>query len=196
MSIMCFCFHLPLFLLQPLRESLNKAVMDSDFELLIAALKALGNAGHPASIKMIMKLLPGFGTTCALLSHRVLVETILVLRNFAKKEPRMVRLHHFRLCLTIKTTLMMCVFNVLFVLTTPIFTNQIQQIAIQLFHRDMHPELRMAAAMVLFETKLPMGLVTYLANILMREKNLQVTSFVYTYMKSMTKNTAPDYASV
>lgn len=60
----------------------------------------------------------------------------------------------------------------------------------------MHPELRMAAAMVLFETKLPMGLVTYLANILMREKNLQVTSFVYSYMKSMTKNTAPDYASV
>lgn len=87
--------------------------MDSDFEMLIAAIKALGNAGHPASIKPIMKLLPGFGNACALLSHRVLVETILVLRNFAKKEPKMVRLHIFRFCFTIKTTLMKCVFNVL-----------------------------------------------------------------------------------
>lgn len=87
--------------------------MDSDFEMLITALKALGNAAHSASIKPIMKLLPGFGNTCAILPHRVLVETILVLRNFAKKEPKMVRLHIFRLCFTIKTTLMMCVFNVL-----------------------------------------------------------------------------------
>lgn len=90
-----FFSHPLLFLLQPLREALNKAIMDSDFEMLITALKALGNAGHPASIKPIMKLLPGFGNTCALLSHRVLVETILVLRNFAKKEPKMVRLHIF-----------------------------------------------------------------------------------------------------
>lgn len=69
--------------------------------------------------------------------------------------------------------------------------------AVQLFMDEaLHPELRMVAAIVLFETKLPMGLVTTLANVLLKEKNLQVASFVYSYMKAMTKNTTPDFASV
>lgn len=62
--------------------------------------------------------------------------------------------------------------------------------------KALHPELRMVAALTLFETKMPMGLVTTLANALLKEDDLQVSSFVYTYMKAMTKNTAPDYASV
>lgn len=69
--------------------------------------------------------------------------------------------------------------------------------AVQLFmDKALHPELRMVAAIVLFETKLPMGLVTALADALLKETNLQVASFVYSYMKSMTRNTAPDLASV
>lgn len=69
--------------------------------------------------------------------------------------------------------------------------------AIQLFmDKALNPELRMVAAIVLFETKLPMGLVITLADALLKEKNLQVTSFVYSYMKAMTKNTTPDLASV
>lgn len=63
-------------------------------------------------------------------------------------------------------------------------------------NKALHGELRMVAAIVLFETKLPMGLVTSLADALLKEKNLQVASFVYSYMKAMTKNTAPDLASV
>lgn len=63
-------------------------------------------------------------------------------------------------------------------------------------NKALHPELRMVAAIVLFETKLPMGLVTSLADTLLKETNLQVASFVYSYMKAMTKNTAPDFASV
>lgn len=59
-----------------------------------------------------------------------------------------------------------------------------------------HAELRIAAAIVLFETKLPMGLVTFLANAVLKEQNMQVASFVYSYMKAMTKSTTPDYASV
>lgn len=59
-----------------------------------------------------------------------------------------------------------------------------------------HAELRIAAAIVLFETKLPMGLVTSLANAVLKEENMQVASFVYSYMKAMTKSTSPDYASV
>lgn len=75
--------------------------------------------------------------------------------------------------------------------------NQIQDMAVQLFmDKALHPELRMVAAIVLFETKLPMGLVTTLADALLKESNLQVASFVYSYMKAMTKNTAPDFASV
>lgn len=62
--------------------------------------------------------------------------------------------------------------------------------------RALHPELRMVAAIVLFETKLPMGLVTAVADALLKETNLQVASFVYSYVKAMTKNTAPDFASV
>ena len=54
----------------------------------------------------------------------------------------------------------------------------------------------MVAAIVLFETKLPMSLVISLADVLLKDTNLQVASFVYSYMKAMTKNTAPDYASV
>lgn len=69
--------------------------------------------------------------------------------------------------------------------------------AVQLFmDKALHPELRMVVAIVLFETKLPMGLVTTLADALLKETNLQVASFVYSYMKAMTKNTAPDFASV
>lgn len=62
--------------------------------------------------------------------------------------------------------------------------------------RALHAEIRMAAALVLFETRLPMGLVTALADAILKESNLQVASFVFSYMKAMTKNTAPDYASV
>lgn len=62
--------------------------------------------------------------------------------------------------------------------------------------QTLHSEIRIAAAIVLFETKPPMGLITSLANAILKEKNMQVASFVYSYMKAMTKNTTPDYASV
>lgn len=69
--------------------------------------------------------------------------------------------------------------------------------AIQLFaDKSADPECRMVAALVLFETKMPMGMVTTLAGIVMKEQKLQIASFVYTYMKAMTKNTAPDFARV
>lgn len=63
-------------------------------------------------------------------------------------------------------------------------------------NRALHPEIRMVAAIVMFETKLPMGLVTTLADAVMKESNLQVASLVYSYMKAMTKATAPDHAKV
>uniref|UniRef100_A0A8C3AJW8 Phosvitin n=1 Tax=Cyclopterus lumpus TaxID=8103 RepID=A0A8C3AJW8_CYCLU len=77
------------------------------------------------------------------------------------------------------------------------FQPEIQTMAIQLFmDKTLNPELRMVAALVLFETKLPMGLVITLANAALNENNLQIASFVYSYMKSMTRNTTPYFASV
>ena len=62
--------------------------------------------------------------------------------------------------------------------------------------RALHPELRMVAAVVLFETRPPMGLVITLADAVQKETNLQVASFVYSYMKSLTRSTASDFAPV
>lgn len=50
----------------------------------------MGNAGHPASLKTIMKLLPGFGNAADAVPLRVQIDAILALRNIAKKEPKMV----------------------------------------------------------------------------------------------------------
>uniref|UniRef100_A0AAQ6AJD0 Phosvitin n=1 Tax=Amphiprion ocellaris TaxID=80972 RepID=A0AAQ6AJD0_AMPOC len=61
---------------------------------------------------------------------------------------------------------------------------------------SLDPELRIAAAVVLFESKPPLGLVNMIAASLLKESNLQVTSFVYSYMKAMTKTTVPDFVSV
>uniref|UniRef100_A0A8D0AWA1 Phosvitin n=1 Tax=Sander lucioperca TaxID=283035 RepID=A0A8D0AWA1_SANLU len=132
----------PAELVRPIHELAIQAVARGEIEEVIVTLKVLGNAGHPASLKPIMKLLPGFGSAAAGLPHRVHIDAVLALRNIAKKEPKM-----------------------------------IQEMAVQLFMDEaLHPELRMVAAIVL--------------------KNLQVASFVYSYMKAMTKNTAPDFASV
>lgn len=63
-------------------------------EQLILGVKVLGNAGHPASLKTLMKLLPGFGGVAPMPQYRLHVESVLALRNIAKKEPRMVRVHN------------------------------------------------------------------------------------------------------
>ncbi|KAL1006283.1 hypothetical protein UPYG_G00070230 [Umbra pygmaea] len=152
----------PAELVKPIHDLAVEAAAKGNFEELSRALKVLGNAGHPASIKPITKLLPVFGTAAAQLPLNVQEEAILALRNIAKREPRMV-----------------------------------QDIALQLFmDKDLHPELRMIACVVLFETKPQMGLVTTLVNALRTEKNLQLASFTYSYMKSLTRSTTPDYAPV
>nr|XP_061832120.1 vitellogenin-2-like isoform X2 [Nerophis lumbriciformis] len=152
----------PADLIRPIHDMLVQAVAKGDRNEIIVALKVLGNAGHPSSLKPILKILPSFGGTAANLPLQVHIEGVLALRNIAKREPKM-----------------------------------IQEIAIQLFmDRALHPELRMVAAIVLFETKLPQGLVTTLADAILKEKNLQVSSLVYSYMKAMTRNTSPDFVSV
>lgn len=74
---------------------------------------------------------------------------------------------------------------------------QVQEVALQLFmDRAIHPEARMVAWVVLFETKPAMGLVVALANALQKEPSLQVASFTYSHMKALTRSTAPEWAPV
>lgn len=80
------------FLLQPIHELAVQAIARGEFEEVVVALKVLGNAGHPASLKPIMKLLPCFGSAAANVPLRVQMVAVLALRNIAKKEPKMVRL--------------------------------------------------------------------------------------------------------
>lgn len=69
--------------------------------------------------------------------------------------------------------------------------------ALQLFmDKALHPELRMVAAVVLFETRPPVALVSTIANVLKKETSMQIVSFVYSYIRSLTKSTAPDLAGV
>lgn len=69
--------------------------------------------------------------------------------------------------------------------------------ALQLFmDKALHPELRMVAAVVLFETKPTVALVSTIASVLKKETSMQIVSFVYSYIRSLTRSTAPDYATV
>ncbi|XP_019735914.1 vitellogenin-1-like isoform X2 [Hippocampus comes] len=73
----------------------------------------------------------------------------------------------------------------------------VQEMALQLYmDKALHPELRMLACIVIFETRPAVGLVTSLANLLKMEENLQVASFTYSHMKSLTRSTAPNHASI
>uniref|UniRef100_A0A3Q3AEG8 Vitellogenin-2-like n=1 Tax=Kryptolebias marmoratus TaxID=37003 RepID=A0A3Q3AEG8_KRYMA len=152
----------PAELVRPVHDVIVRALEKRDNDELVLALKVLGNAGHPSSLKPIMKLLPGFSNTASNLPLKVHIDAVLALRKIAKREPKM-----------------------------------IQDMVIQLFmDKHLDQELRMVAAIVLFETKLPMGLVTTLAQSLLKEANLQVASFVYSYMKALAKTTTPDHSSV
>ncbi|CAM4655355.1 unnamed protein product [Leuciscus chuanchicus] len=149
-------------LLRPIHEIAAEAISKNDIPEITLALKVLGNAGHPASLKTIMKLLPLQKTTAAAVPIRVQVDAILALRNIAKKEHKLV-----------------------------------QPVALQLvLDRTLHPEVRMVACIVLFESKPSVALVSNLAGALKTETNMQVASFAYSHIKSLTRITAPDMASV
>ncbi|XP_052445691.1 vitellogenin-like [Carassius gibelio] len=78
-------------LLRPIHDIAAEATSKNDIPEITLALKVLGNAGHPASLKPIMKLLPGLRTAATSLPLRVQVDAILALRNIAKKEPKLVQ---------------------------------------------------------------------------------------------------------
>ncbi|NXU09010.1 VIT2 protein, partial [Pardalotus punctatus] len=56
---------------------------------------------------------------------------------------------------------------------------------------SLPPEVRMMACAVIFETRPALPLITTIANVAMKESNLQVTSFVYSHMKALSKSSLP-----
>ncbi|XP_074893745.1 vitellogenin-2-like [Buteo buteo] len=78
-------------LLQPLHNLATEATSKSDAKDMALALKAIGNAGEPASIKRILKFLPTFSPAAASLPNRIHANAMLALRKIARKDPVKVR---------------------------------------------------------------------------------------------------------
>ncbi|NXT03281.1 VIT2 protein, partial [Jacana jacana] len=78
-------------ILQPLHDLVTEATSKGDAKDMALALKAIGNAGEPASIKRILKFLPTFSPAAASLPNRIHVDAVLALRKIARKDPAKVR---------------------------------------------------------------------------------------------------------
>ncbi|XP_067997261.1 vitellogenin-2-like [Melanerpes formicivorus] len=77
--------------LQPLHDLATEATSKGDAKGMSLALKAIGNAGEPASIKRILRFLPTFSQAAASLPNRIHVDAVLALRKIARKYPAKVR---------------------------------------------------------------------------------------------------------
>ncbi|XP_017680338.1 PREDICTED: vitellogenin-2-like [Lepidothrix coronata] len=78
-------------LLQPLHDLATEATSKADAKDMSLALKAIGNAGEPASIKRILKFLPTFSSAAVSLPSRIHADAMLALRKIARKDPAKVR---------------------------------------------------------------------------------------------------------
>ncbi|NWR63271.1 VIT2 protein, partial [Bucorvus abyssinicus] len=78
-------------LLQPLHDLATEATSKGDAKGMALALKAIGNAGEPASIKRVLKFLPTFSLAAASLPNRIHADAVLALRKIARKDPAKVR---------------------------------------------------------------------------------------------------------
>ncbi|NXY64015.1 VIT1 protein, partial [Callaeas wilsoni] len=77
--------------LQLLHGFAGEALSKSSTEEISLALKALGNVGHPASIKHIKKFLPGYAAGASDLPLRVHAAAVIALKNIGLKDPKMVQ---------------------------------------------------------------------------------------------------------
>ncbi|KAJ1171461.1 hypothetical protein NDU88_003322 [Pleurodeles waltl] len=77
--------------LQPLHDLALDALSSGNEGDMTLSLKAIGNAGQPASIKLIQKFLPGFLHRASQLPHSIQVDAVMALRNIAKNDRRRVQ---------------------------------------------------------------------------------------------------------
>ncbi|XP_028299658.1 vitellogenin 3, phosvitinless [Gouania willdenowi] len=76
---------------QPLLDLATESLRQSNAPDMVLALKALGNAGHPASIKTIIRFLPGVSATPVDLPPRVLSAAVQSMRLIAARDPHSVQ---------------------------------------------------------------------------------------------------------
>ncbi|KAJ7410124.1 hypothetical protein WISP_110911 [Willisornis vidua] len=69
----------------------GEALSKSSSEEISLSLKALGNVGHPASIKHIKKFLPGYAAGASDLPLKVHATAVMALKNIGLKDPKMVQ---------------------------------------------------------------------------------------------------------
>ncbi|MEQ2204575.1 hypothetical protein XENOCAPTIV_015480, partial [Xenoophorus captivus] len=122
---------------QPLLDMATEALRSDNKEEMVVALKALGNAGHPGSMKTIMRYLPGVAATPVDLPLRDVTLTMFL-------------------------------------------------------QKDLPSEVRMLAFRILFDTKPSMALVSTVTAHLLEERDLQVASFAYSYLKGFANSETPD----
>lgn len=91
---------------------LNTSLLNEDTKTLTLAIKALGNAAHPNSVKHIQKLLPKSSHICGILEPHVIVDAVMALRRFAKVVPTKARDDIFQFSVSRKTSFFFSIFNV------------------------------------------------------------------------------------
>uniref|UniRef100_A0A674IYL4 Uncharacterized protein n=1 Tax=Terrapene triunguis TaxID=2587831 RepID=A0A674IYL4_9SAUR len=139
--------------LQPLHDLAAEAASKGNEDDIVLALKAIGNAGEPASIKRILKFLPMFSSGASNFPVHIQVEAVMALRQIGLKDSR-----------------------------------KVQDILLQIFvDHSLPPEVRMMACVVIFETGPALPLVITMANVILKETNMQVASFVYSHMKALSR---------
>ncbi|XP_078506479.1 vitellogenin-1-like [Lissotriton helveticus] len=77
--------------LQPLHDLALEALSSGNEGNMILSLKAIGNAGQLACIKLIQKFLPGFSPGASQLPYSIQVDAVMAMRNIAKKDRRRVQ---------------------------------------------------------------------------------------------------------
>uniref|UniRef100_A0A8D0B3Y5 Vitellogenin 3, phosvitinless n=1 Tax=Sander lucioperca TaxID=283035 RepID=A0A8D0B3Y5_SANLU len=81
----------PVAAVQPLLDMAVEGLRNGTEADMVIALKALGNAGHPGSIKTIMRFLPGVAASPVNLPPRVLSAAVQSMRLIAARDPRSVQ---------------------------------------------------------------------------------------------------------
>ncbi|XP_060934837.1 vitellogenin 3, phosvitinless [Limanda limanda] len=81
----------PVAAVQPLLDMAMQGLKNGSEADMVLALKALGNAGHPGSIKTIMHFLPGVAATPVTVPPRVLSAAVQSMRLIAARDPQRVQ---------------------------------------------------------------------------------------------------------
>ncbi|KAM9848894.1 vitellogenin 3, phosvitinless [Aulostomus maculatus] len=81
----------PVAAVQPLLDMATEALRNNNEADMVLALRGLGNAGHPGSIKTIMRFLPGVAATPVVLPPPVLSAAVQSVRLIAARDPHSVQ---------------------------------------------------------------------------------------------------------